>query len=208
MNVLGKEVEVLNDVRRIIIALNEIHDLKSRTDDINEKLELARREKGFVLEYASKIEILHSIVLELFKRRRTNKLDSEATALMQAFVGIENDLKKYANVLQKETETNTLNITGEKRSLMKLEKALNYDSNENNALLNKLDELGGVKEINAHRRLEKTLNLLKEEANFTLGSMARICVGVSLFGAVACGDENIVDAPRPITEPVNLNILE
>ena len=200
MNVLGGEVKVLTELRRIITSLNEIQDLKSRTNDICEKLGLIQREREFVLEYATQLELLHSIVRKLFSRRTTRAFDNEVQALMLNFVEIIRDLQEYASVLNTEIETRRLNMGGENSSLQKLVRAFNLESVESNELLRKLDSLGGKQEVEAHRRIESILRKFQESwfsaRTFMLKPMSRACVVVALFGAVACGDSNVVEAPR------------
>ena len=201
MNTLGREVEVLTNLREIIDSLNEIQNLKYRTDDINEKLNLIERERKIILEYQAQIELLHSIVRELYYRKRTNAFDNEVVALMQNLVVIIRDLQDYANILQTEIETQRLNIGGENNSLRKLRSAFNLESIETNELLRKLDSLGGEQEVNAYRRIESILRRFQEgwfrvRKIFMIKPIARLCVVVALFGAVACGDSNVVEAPR------------
>ena len=201
MNTLGREVEVLTNLREIINSLNEIQNLKYRTDDIKEKLNLIERERKIILEYQAQIELLHSIVRELYSRKRTNAFDNEVVALMQNLVVIIRDLQDYANILQTEIETQRLNIGGENNSLRKLRSAFNLESIETNELLRKLDSLGGEQEVNAYRRIESILRRFQEgwfrvRKIFMIKPIARLCVVVALFGAVACGDSNVVEAPR------------
>jgi len=201
MNTLGREVEVLTNLREIIDSLNEIQNLKYRTDDINEKLNLIERERKIILEYQAQIELLHSIVRELYSRKRTNAFDNEVVALMQNLIVIIRDLQDYANILQTEIETRGLNIGGENNSLRKLISAFNLESVETNELLRKLDSLGGEQEVNAYRRIESILRRFQEgwfrvRKIFMIKPIARLCVVVALFGAVACGDSNVVEAPR------------
>src|SRR3989344_4525605 len=201
MNTLGREVEVLTNLREIIDSLNEIQNLKYRTDDINEKLNLIERERKIILEYQAQIELLHSIVRELYYRKRTNAFDNEVVALMQNLIVIIRDLQDYANILQTEIETRGLNIGGENNSLRKLISAFNLESVETNELLRKLDSLGGEQEVNAYRRIESILRRFQEgwfrvRKIFMIKPIARLCVVVALFGAVACGDSNVVEAPR------------
>ena len=201
MNTLGREVEVLTNLREIINSLNEIQNLKYRTDDIKEKLNLIERERKIILEYQAQIELLHSIVRELYSRKRTNAFDNEVVALMQNLVVIIRDLQDYANILQTEIETQRLNIGGENNSLRKLRSAFNLESIETNELLRKLDSLGGEQEVNAYRRIESILRRFQESwfsvrKKFMIKPIARLCVVVALFGAVACGDSNVVEAPR------------
>ena len=134
MNTLGREVEVLTNLREIIDSLNEVQNLKCRTDDIKEKLNLIERERKIILEYQGQLELLHSIVRELYSRRTTRAFDNEVVALMQNLVVIIRDLQDYANILQTEIETQRLNIGGENNSLRKLTSAFNLESAETNEL--------------------------------------------------------------------------
>ena len=201
MSILGREVEVLTNLREIIDSLNEVQNLKCRTDDIKEKLNLIERERKIILEYQGQLELLHSIVRELYSRRTTRAFDNEVVALMQNLVVIIRDLQDYANILQTEIETQRLNIGGENNSLRKLTSAFNLESVETNELLRKLDSLGGEQEVNAYRRIEGLLRRFQESwfsvrRIFMIKPIARLCVVVALFGAVACGDSNVVEAPR------------
>ena len=201
MSILGREVEVLTNLREIIDSLNEVQNLKYRTDDIKEKLNLIERERKIILEYQGQLELLHSIVRELYSRRTTRAFDNEVVALMQNLVVIIRDLQDYANILQTEIETQRLNIGGENNSLRKLTSAFNLESVETNELLRKLDSLGGKQEVNAYRRIEGLLRRFQESwfsvrRIFMIKPIARLCVVVALFGAVACGDSNVVEAPR------------